>query len=230
MSAPGLILQHGEWGPPALLAEWADARGVAIDVHHDYLGEPLPELNGYAFVASLGSKYSPTDRDVPAVAAELQFIDEAVRKGVPVLGLCYGGQMLASVLGAAIEEAPEPELGWHSVQSHKPDVVPEGPWLQWHYQRFTLPPGAHELARSTRALQAFSYGPHLGVQFHPESTIEIVQGWARLDGERLAALGIEDGQALVEAGRQHAQPARKAAFSLFDAFWQGAHESERRAS
>lgn len=227
---PALILQHGEWGPPALLADWAAARGIAVQVHRDYLGQPLPELDGQPFVASLGSKYSPADRHVAPVAAELAYIEGAVSAGVPVLGLCYGGQVLASVLGAEVQEAPEPELGWHPVATRAPDIVPEGPWLQWHYQRFGLPPGARELARSSRALQAFAFGPHLGVQFHPESTIEIVQGWARLDGERLAGLGIEDGEGLVEAGRQYAEPARAAAFSLFDAFWHGASQSERRAS
>ena len=84
-------------------------------------------------------------------------------------------------------------------------------------------------ARSPRALQAFTHGRHLGVQFHPESTIEIVQEWARLDGERLSTLGIEDGEALVESGRRHAAAARAAAFRLFDAFWRRAYPSERRA-
>lgn len=83
-------------------------------------------------------------------------------------------------------------------------------------------PGAQELARSPRAPQAFRHGPHLGVQFHPESTIEIVQGWARLDQERLALHGIDDGEALVESGRSHAEAAREAAFTLFDAFWERA--------
>jgi hypothetical protein len=108
--------------------------------------------------------------------------------------------------------------------------VGPGPWLQWHYHRFTLPRGAHELARSPRALQAFTHGPHLGVQFHPESTIEIVQGWARLDGERLRALGIEDGEALAGDGAHLAPAARSGAFNLFDAFWERAQSSERRAA
>ena len=225
---PGLVLQHGDWGPPAILGDWAEQRGIALRVHridHD----PEPELDSPAFVASLGSKYSPADTHVAAVAAELELIDEAVRRGIPVLGLCFGGQVLATVLGGSVERAPEPELGWHRVQSRAPEVVPEGPWLQWHYERFTLPPGAHELSRTERALQAFVDGPHLGVQFHPESTIEIVQEWARLDRERLRALGIEDGPGLVEAGRRYARRARAAAFKLFDAFWERAYQPERRA-
>lgn len=223
-----LVLQHGELGPPGLLGEWARQREIDLRIHHVDRGGPLPALDGHAFVASLGSWHSPADTHVAEVLAELEFMAAAVQRAIPVLGLCFGGQVLARVLGGEIEPAPEPELGWHAVRSADPDVVPEGPWLQWHFHRFTLPPGARELASSPRALQAFAHGPHLAVQFHPESTIEIVKGWARSDRDRLVALGIEDGDALLETGRKHAAPARAAAFRLFDAFWQGAHDPERR--
>jgi hypothetical protein len=115
---------------------------------------------------------------------------------------------------------PQPELGWHTIRSADPALVPAGPWLQWHFDRFTLPPGAEELAHPDAGVQAFAQGPHLGMQFHPESTIEIVRGWARADRDRLAALGIGDGEALVDEGRRHAAAAAQAAFDLFDASWQ----------
>lgn len=219
MSA-ALVLQHGDWGPPGLLGEWAAARGLPLEIHRADLGEPLPALDGQAFVVSLGSPHNPADTHVPEVAAELRFVESAVERGVPVLGLCFGGQVLAKVLGGEIERAPRPELGWHTISSSAPDLVPEGPWLQWHFDRFTLPPGADELARSAVAVQAFTHGRHLGVQFHPESTIEIVSSWARSDRERLEALGIDDGEALLVRGRHHADAAARAAFDLFDAFWE----------
>jgi GMP synthase-like glutamine amidotransferase len=139
-----------------------------------------------------------------------------------VLGLCFGGQMLAKILGGNVERAPEPELGWQTIESRVPEVVPEGPWLLWHYERFTLPPGADQLAQSPAAVQAFTHGRHLGVQFHPESTIEIVRAWARKDRDRIKAFGIDDGEAHLELGRHHATQAAEAAFQLFDAFWQRA--------
>jgi GMP synthase-like glutamine amidotransferase len=214
-----LVLQHGDWGPPAILGDWAAERGIALDVHRAHLGEPLPELDAHAFVASLGSPHNPGDGHVAEVAAELRFVERVVADGTPVLGLCFGGQVLAHVLGGTIERAPEPEIGWHTIRSRDPETVPEGPWLQWHYDRFTLPPGAELLADSPVGVQAFAHGRHLGVQFHPESTIEIVAQWARADRERLAAHGIDDGEALLEQGRQHAEAARAAAFQLFDAFY-----------
>lgn len=224
---PALILQHGEWGPPALLGEWARERGIPYEVHRVDLESTLPELDGQPFIASLGSNYSPLDSDVTDVIVERDLLARAVEREIPVLGLCYGGQLLAAVLGGSIERAPEPELGWHKVKTCDPETVSDGPWLQWHYDRFSLPPDAEELASSARAVQAFRKGPHLGVQFHPESTIEIVKEWARLDAERVAELGITDGQALAEAGRAQADRARHDAFRLFDAFSAGALQQER---
>ena len=199
---PALVRQHEDSAPPALLSEWAAERGIPLEVQRtDGPTIPDPDLTGRPFVVSLGSKYSPVDRDIPAVVAELELIKRAVAGDIPVLGLCYGAQVLAAVLGGEIQAAPEPELGWHRISSQVPAEIPDGPWLQWHYQRFTLPPGADELARSPRALQAFAHGRHLAVQFHPEATVEIVQSWARMDTEHLAELGISDGEALAAADR-----------------------------
>jgi GMP synthase-like glutamine amidotransferase len=216
-----LILQHGDWGPPGLLAEWLDERGIPYDLHRTYVGAPMPDPSGYAFIATLGSNRNPNDTDDPAVAAELVFVRRAIDVDVPVLGLCFGGQALAVALGGVVETAPEPELGWTEIETDDPELVPSGPWLEWHYERFTTPPGAIEVARTADAVQAFRLGPHLGVQFHPESTVEIVAGWADADTENLAKLGIVDGRDLLAISSEREDAAREAAFRLFDAFLAG---------
>ncbi len=215
---PVLIRQHVEYAPPGLLATWLEARGRPYEVDRSWLGAPLPDPGRYAFMASLGHSRGPGDTDDPAVAAELELLGRAVALGVPVLGLCYGGEALAAVLGGRVERAPVPELGWREIETDDPELVPRGPWLEWHFERFTTPPGATEIARTADATQAFRLGPHLGVQFHPESTVDIVAGWARLDRGRLAALGIEDDAALLTASPERLEEARAAAFRLFDAF------------
>ena len=235
---PGLILQHGPTSPPGLFGEWAASQGVPVEVHRTFAdsADPyggasngaMPEIEGRAFVCCLGSKHSPLDRHVPVVADTISLIAEAVDREIPVLGLCYGGQVLADVLGGTVEAAPEPELGWYSVESDEPELVAVGPWLEWHYQRFTLPSGARELARSGVGVQAFVSGPHLGTQFHPESTIEIVKQWASSDHERLEHLGITDAEQRLESGRGQADVARANAFRLFDVFWERARRAERR--
>jgi GMP synthase-like glutamine amidotransferase len=215
---PVLVRQHVEYAPPGLLAAWLEARGIPHEVSRSWLDGPLPDPGGYAFVASLGHSNGPGDTDDPRVAAELELMRTAVARDVPVLGLCFGGEALATVLGARVERAPVPELGWREIETDDPELIPAGPWLEWHFERFTTPPGATEIARTAHATQAFRLGPHLGVQFHPESTVDIVEGWARLDGDELARLGHGDGSALLAAPPERHAAAREAAYRLFDAF------------
>ncbi len=228
MSSTGraLILEHEADTPPGLLAEWANQRGLSFEIHRSYEDSPPPPVAGRSFVCCLGSSNSPLDRHLPAVQQTLALVGDAVASGVPVLGLCYGGQVLADVLGGRVEHAPEPEIGWYDVETDDPELIPAGPWLEWHYERFTLPPGARELARSPAGVQAFSHGPHLGTQFHPESTIAIVSRWAAMDTENLGRLGI-DAAARLEAGGDQEPVARANAFKLFDGFWQRAERAER---
>jgi len=206
---PVLVRQHLESAPPGTLAAWLDARGLAYEVDRSWLRDDVPDPTAYGFVASLGHSRGANDAGDPAVAAERELLALAVERGVPVLGLCYGGQVLASVLGARVEAAPVPELGWREIESDDPERVPAGPWLEWHFERFSTPPGATELARTPEATQAFRLGPHLGVQFHPEATVEIVEAWARSDG----VTGVD-----LAAAPQARRAAADAAFRLFDAF------------
>ena len=103
-----------------------------------------------------------------------------------------------------------------------------GPWLQWHFEAFTTPPGAEELARSPACAQAFRLGPHLAVQFHPESTAEIVSEWARHDAPRLDGALDEHLRRLAETGRRSGSDAERAAMRLFDGFWAARATGARR--
>lgn len=223
-----LVVQHGTLGPPDLLARWLDERGIPMTIHRADEEGAWPDVTHHAFVAVLGSRFSPIDHGEPSVSSTRRAVEQAVEADVPVLGLCFGGQLLASVLGGEVGHVDGgPELGWRTIETDDPERLPAGPWLQWHWHCFTTPPGAEEIARSATGSQAFRHGPHLGVQFHPESTIEVVARWADHDAARLADIGIADGRALLEEGRSRADEAARNARTLFDGFLEGARNGRR---
>ena len=138
-----------------------------------------------------------------------------------MLGLCFGGQILAHALGGTVEAAQRPELGWHRIESDVPDLVPEGPYVQWHSDRFSLPPGAVELARNTVGPQAYTLGSAVGLQFHPEATPEVVRRWCASGLEELTRAGVDPVAFVAEADRR-ADEARRRADVIVDSFLSGA--------
>jgi GMP synthase-like glutamine amidotransferase len=215
-----LVFEHEADAPAGLIAEWAAARGIALEVVRVGDGEPIGDVAGRPFVVTLGSEASAFDDAVPWLATERAALDRALEISVPVLGICFGGQHLARALGGAVARADRPEVGWLDVETLAPDVVAPGPWLQWHRDAFTVPPGAELLARSPVCAQAFRAGPHLGVQFHPEVTPAIALDWATSYPESMHRAGTTL-DALRAGGDAHAAGARRRAHALFDAFLAG---------
>jgi GMP synthase-like glutamine amidotransferase len=212
MDRPGLVLQHDSDVPPALFGDWLDARGIGwelVDVPRD----GVPATDGTAWIAVLGSHGSAAATEPDWVPAEAKRIREAIAADLPVLGICFGGQALSLALGGEIHPAGALEGSWDEGIEILDEQIPPGPWLNLHFESFTLPPGAELLARTPAGPSAFRHGPHLGVQFHPEVTPEVVAAWSgryrpehpELDYERLA----RDGEA------NRAGAARRA-FELFD--------------
>ncbi len=216
-SKRGLILSHGDEAPAALLEEWLSEHGCDYVVH-DVTQGPLPALDGFAFVASLGSVASARSSDPPWVAAEIELLREAVAAEVPVLGVCFGGQALSIALGGQVAPASKPQIGWFEL-SERVDAVPPGPWFHWHYEQLSVPPGGEPLAHSEAGPAAFRHGRHIGLQFHPEVTLEVIASWSRSEAE-LQKLGVspEDLRAQSEV---LAPLARRHAWELFGLWWEG---------
>ena len=125
------------------------------------------------------------------IGDEIAFARSAISLGVPVLGICFGGQMLAAAVGGSVSPAPAAEIGWISLSTSAPDLIETGPWFSWHFDRFTLPSGIDLVARTPLANQAFRVGRTLGLQFHPEVNSEVLESWLAADGEaQLAEVGV----------------------------------------
>jgi len=172
-----LVVEHDLDAPAGLLDGWAAGNGLNVTTVRLHAGDRLPPAAGACDAAVvLGSEETAYDDAVPWLARELAFVARLLTVGVPVLGICFGGQVLARVLGARVYRLAEPEIGWVRVTSKHPGL-PEGPWPSWHRDAFDLPPGATELAVNEVGPQGFTIGPHAGVQFHPEATKAIVADW-----------------------------------------------------
>jgi GMP synthase-like glutamine amidotransferase len=214
----GIVLQNELEAPPALFEDWLRERGVEYRIARAWEGDIPADPARFGWIASLGSAASVNDRGHEWIAAELDFLRRGAAAQVPVLGICFGGQALSAALGGEVSAAKETSIGWFEVESEDPNLVPAGPWAHFNSECFSVPRGATRLAKTRCGAGAFRFGPHLGVQFHPEATPTIVDAWAESESERLAALGV-DPEGLSAEGERHGEAAARNAFVLFDAWW-----------
>ncbi|MDD7941586.1 type 1 glutamine amidotransferase [Actinomycetospora lutea] len=206
-----LFLQHQDDCGPGHLGDRVRELGLPVEVAHLSHGDRPADPRRYALVVALGSDDSTLDAAVPYLADERAFLSDAVAAEVPVLGVCFGAQLLATVLGARVRPLDRPEIGWLDVDSVAPDVVGPGPWLVWHLDAFDCPPDAELLATTDVAVQAFRQGPHLGVQFHPEATPESAGAWAAKYAGALTSVGVDRSALLAETDRRQPESRERAA-------------------
>ncbi len=204
------FLRHEALVPAGHLATHAEALGLDVETVRVDHGDPLPDLEDVDALVTLGSFASAADDRVPWLAGELELLRRADAAGVAILGVCFGGQALARALGGRVAALEQPEIGWLSLDTDDAELVPEGPFVAWHNDGFSPPPGATELARTSRASQAFTVRRHLGVQFHPEVTDDIVEAWAQHSPRMLERAGVEATAVLDPLRRNAADNAERA--------------------
>ena len=212
-----LILQHEDPTPPGHVTEWLERHGAEVEVFRIDLDEREVDPADYDLVVSLGSEFAAFDDSKPFVPRESRLMRRAVDADVPILGLCFGGQMLARVLGGEVERGQEAEIGWLPVRTTDPELVPEGPWFQWHFDVIEAPPGAEVVAETDLGVQAFVAGRSLGLQFHPEVTPEIMDEWVRAYSHELDAEGV-DPDTLLEETNAAAAEHKRTSWQLLERF------------
>jgi GMP synthase (glutamine-hydrolysing) len=199
-----LVIEHDRTAPVARLGQWLRAAGAELDVRSGAAGDELPpDLTGYAGLVVMGGAPGAFDDDAaPWLPHVRQLLADAVRDEVPTLGVCLGGQLLAGATGGRVRRAETPEYGAQLVAKRTasssdplfkalpitPDV------LQWHVDEVhQLPPGAVLLASSPVCdVQAFRVGRRAwGLQFHIETTPEIVASWAAEDAAVLSDYDLD---------------------------------------
>jgi GMP synthase (glutamine-hydrolysing) len=138
----------------------------------------------YSAIVILGGPMSAYD-NLSYLAREQELIRNAIRKEVPVLGICLGSQLIAQAIGGMVHKGPKKEIGWSEVT-----LSPNGlkslfngiknktlRVFQWHGDTYDLPENANIMAYSPLYPQAFSFGSAVGIQFHLEVDGEMIHRW-----------------------------------------------------
>ncbi len=217
MTLRALIIQHEQPTPGGYVHQWLEERDAEQDVYRIDVEEREVDPRDYQMIVSLGSEFAAFDDSVPWLDREKRLLERAAAEDVPVLGICFGGQLLARVLGGSSFRGEQSEIGWLPVRTEDPALVAEGPWFQWHFDTFTVPPGARLIANSDVGPQAYTIGRSLGLQFHPEVTPEIMDSWVAVYRHELDREGVDPDQ-LLEDTHRRAGASRAAAWRLFDSF------------
>ena len=218
MTLTALFVANSTDTDPGYVGERLLGRGYARrDALRDQGGLPA-DLTGVDAVVLLGSEWSVhSPVDPAALAAECELVRAAQASGVPVLGLCYGAQVVAHALGGTVSLAAAPEVGFVEVITDDSALVPAGPWAQFHLDLIEPPPDARVVAQNACGTQAFVLPGVLAVQFHPEVRPDTLDDWSRRFPGVLVEAGL-DRETLVAEARDREPAARSAAYALVDAF------------
>lgn len=187
-----LIVKNIAAEGPGTIEDHLRSQGLPYTVIDLRRGDPLPGLGGFTHLVIMGGPMAVYEMHLHQhLKGEALLIEQAIKAGKRVLGICLGAQMIAHVLGARVYAGGRQEIGWYEVEMS--DVAMQDPAMaslamegrqvaevfQWHGDTFDLPTGAVRLASSgLYQNQAFRFSDRVyALQFHIEVTPSIVSGW-----------------------------------------------------
>lgn len=224
-----LFVQHDHVSPTGPVSQRLRDRGFEVDevlvVDESNFATPnvefsFPELDRYDLIVPMGAPWGAWDDACIGrwLLPELEWVRTAVQRDIPVLGICFGGQLLARALGGTVARARKAEIGWTAIHTDDPELVSPGPWFHFHYDEWTVPSGATEVARNAVSSQAFTVGRSLAVQFHPELNSAALEGWLREGGAEQVVADGQDPERMIAHTRAEEAAAEQRTIALVDAF------------
>jgi GMP synthase (glutamine-hydrolysing) len=214
-----LVVQHDLDTPPAALEPPLAALGIRMATWYA-LSQPEPPAGEFDGLMVLGGIVNPdgTDGDAP-LDRERELIADMHGRGLPVLGICLGAQLVAQALGGEAGRMPAGEIGWVRIEfddAAQDDALLAGAPREldvneWHNYACTPPAGAAILARSDACIQAFRVGATTwALQFHVEVDDAVLEEWTQTGAGELARLGLGP-DVILGTGVQRAEQLRLAA-------------------
>ena len=224
-----LFIQHDHISPPGPVAERLRHHGFDIfeeivvsesNFHSPNVPYQFPDADEFDLVIPMGAPWGAWDDGCIGnwLVPEVEWVKSIVESGRPMLGICFGGQLMARAMGGSVARAPQCEIGWKSIWSDDTSLVSDGPWFQFHYDRWTLPPGAVEIARNPIASQAFLINNSLALQFHPEVDSTSLKQWLEWGGDKEVIANGQDPDIMMAQTQALQLAARERTFALVDAF------------
>ena len=194
---PVLVFRFARTEGPGHFATFLDANRIAWRLVRLDEGEPAPTVSaGCAGLGFMGGPMSAND-ELPWTQPVLALMRDAQRQGVPMIGHCLGGQLMARALGGSVSASPVKEIGWVPLTADKNAAA--AAWLgegapgftsfQWHEDAFAIPPGATRILTGAHvANQGYVVDDrHLGMQCHVEMTEARIETWLATGGKDIAA-------------------------------------------
>lgn len=226
------ILQHVPYEGPGCIVHWLADNGHTASYTHLYENDhQLPAAETIDALLIMGGPMGVYDEHLyPWLLPEKALIEDCIRAGKKVVGICLGAQLIATCLGAFVCRAPNKEIGWFRLSAT--DECRKILWLHrlfekqpmvfhWHGDKFDIPYGAYDLLASEgNTNQAFLYGEHvLGLQFHAEITETGLAEMLEYGRDELQAGAFVQTEEAIRKGNVYASSANALMKEILDHFF-----------
>ena len=218
---------------PGYFATYLERRSIPWKLITIDAGDAVPrDARKFSGLVFMGGPMSVND-DLPWIIPALELVRDAVRKDVPLLGHCLGGQLISKALGGTVRANAVKEIGWGEVRVSDNEVARE--WLggvqafesfHWHGETFSIPPGATRVMQNAHCVnQGYALGKHFGMQCHVEMTEELINAWLASGADEMkascASPGVQDVDEIQRDMRERLSRLNEVANRIYDRWSEG---------
>ncbi|MBI1943568.1 MAG: type 1 glutamine amidotransferase [Betaproteobacteria bacterium] len=231
---PVAIFRHARSEGPAYFATYLERRAIPWQLIALDEGRAVPrDVRKFSGLAFMGGPMSVNDDELPWIGPALELVREAVRKDLPMIGHCLGGQLMSKALGGEVGRSRVKEIGWGGVEVADNGVARA--WFgslaafesfHWHGETFSIPPGATRVLGNAHCEnQAFALGKHLGMQCHVEMTEQLIRSWLKGGADEIekskSSPGVQSAAKIENKLKDRVAALHKVADRIYDRWTEG---------